>query len=294
VAPFALLILLLMPDVASAQAASLLMSPRAQGSSEDVVRIAVPVAASANLNAGSNTGVAPMLGFQISQRDKFFLGAFFSMSATDQDVKEDFGTALLNPPFSGRSVNVEGNYLIGILSKKDDKDEKGEKDDKDDEDDEDAASPIRVGVGGRWTTTSSNFLFTPVGGTETSRTGFVTMLTLSAQLMTSTIPIALGDETGEFQLGFEIGPTWRLIGGDVGQDDAFRSSVLGTTKSSFAGFETTFFVRVNTVRPFVRFSNFGRPDDVVIYGFTGRQVTWGVTVAGSRREAVRRANQSRR
>jgi hypothetical protein len=143
--------------------------------------------------------------------------------------------------------------------------------------------PVRYGIGGRWGTTSSSFEFTPAGGTAIKQDGFGVVGSLTAQVMTKTHYVSLGDgdETGEFQLGIELGPTWRLLGGDLSENDSFRQQLLGTDQTTFAGFEMTFFVRLNAIQPFARFSSFGRPDDVAIPGFTGRQLVWGVNVASA-------------
>lgn len=221
-------------------------------------RIAVPVAASSSLGGENQQGVAPTLGFQLWQRDKFFIGAFFSISATDTTVSEHYGSFVLNPPMKGNSFYVSGNYLHPV-----------------------STTPVLAGVGGRWGTTSTTFAFTPTGGTAQQQPGFGTVASVTAQLVTKSFDANFGDTAGEFQLGVEVGPTWRSLGGDVGQNDAFRTQILGTSVTRFTGFETTFFVRVNSVQPFARFSHFSQPSGVVIPGLTGSQVVWGVNVAGS-------------
>lgn len=230
-------------------------------STDPVTRIAVPVGVGADLGSGDQKGIAPALGFQIWKNDNYFLGAFFTVAATDPTVSEKYGAFVLNPPLTGRSFYVSGNYMLNRKS----------------------AQPVRYGIGGRWGTTSSSFEFTPAGGTAIKQDGFGVVASLTAQVMTKTFPVSLGDgdKTSEFQLGVELGPTWRLLGGDLSENDAFRQQLLGTDQSSFAGFEMTFFVRLNAVQPFARFSNFGRPDDVAIPGFTGRQLVWGVNVASA-------------
>jgi hypothetical protein len=231
---------------------------------ENPTRIAVPVAVSSDLGGEGQRGVAPTVGFQIWRRDKFFVGSFFTLSATDPSVTEQYGAFVLNPPLKGHSFYVSGNYLHDILKK-----------------DADGKSFLLGGVGARWGTTSASFEFTPSGGTALKRSGFGIAAAVTAQLATRTFDVAMGDTTGEFQMGVEMGPTWRLLGGDLSQDDSFRRQVLGTDKSSFSGFEFTFFTRVNSVQPFARFSTFSRPNGTVINGFTGRQVVWGVNVASS-------------
>src|SRR4051812_47832868 len=99
--------------------------------------------------------------------------------------------------------------------------------------------------------------------------------------MTKTHDLTIGDETNQFQLGFETGPSWRSLGGDVSQNDAFRQQIVGTTKSTFFAWETTFFVRVNSVQPFARFTYVARPDNIAIPGLTGNQLVWGVNVAST-------------
>ena len=225
-------------------------------------RIAVPVGVGADLGSEDQKGVAPAIGFQLWKNDRYFIGAFFTIAATDPTVSEKYGAFVLNPPLKGHSFYVSGNYILNGS---------------------DTPPPVLYGIGGRWGTTSSSFEFTPTGGTATKQDGFGLVASVTAQIMTKTHRIALGegDETSEFQLGLELGPTWRLIGGDLSQNDAFRQQLLGTDESSFVGFEMTFFVRVNAVQPFARFTSFSRPNGVAIPGLTGRQVVWGVNVASA-------------
>ena len=224
-------------------------------------RIAVPVGVGSDLGSGDQKGVAPAIGFQLWKTDNYFIGAFFTIAATDTTVSEKYGSFVLNPPRTGRSFYVSGNYMFNRAHT--------------------PPEEVLFGVGGRWGTTSSSFEFTPAGGTLIKQDGFGTVASVTAQVMTRTHHVTIGEDTSEFQLGVEVGPTWRLLGGDLSENDAFRKQILGTDKSSFAGFEFTFFARVSGVQPFARFSNFGRPDGVVIPGFTGRQVVWGINVASS-------------
>src|SRR5258706_15795285 len=46
-------------------------------------RIAVPVGVGADLGSGDQKGVAPALGFQLWKNDNYFIGAFFTVAATD-------------------------------------------------------------------------------------------------------------------------------------------------------------------------------------------------------------------
>jgi hypothetical protein len=262
-------ILILWTGLANAQNVSILSAPRDRDSNgrivsdADPVRVAVPVAATSNLGGTDQKGVAPTIGFQIWKRDEFFLGAFFSIAAADATVKETYGGFVLDPPMQGRSFYVSGNRTWGLKKT-------GQK------------PYLLLGAGGRVGTTSANIEITPAGASAaTTRGGFASFATLGFQVASPSIDVKVGDATNEFQLGVEFGPTWRLLGGDIGEDDAFRQLFLGTGRSTFRGFETTFFVRINSVQPFARFSSFGRPDNVVIRGLTGRQVVWGINVAST-------------
>jgi hypothetical protein len=248
---------------AQAQNVSMLQSPRTVGldGDGDPIRLAVPVAASSDLGGENQRGVSPTLGFQIWQRDRFFVGAFFTIATTNEAITDNYGAFLLNPPLKGHSFYISGNYLAWPS--------KGSR------------SPLKAGVGGRWGTTSAGFEFTPPAGTVQKLDGFGTVASITGQFVTRTFDVSLGDTTGEFQLGVETGPTWRGLGGDLGEDDALRRQILGTDRAGFWGWETTFFLRVNDIQPFARFSSFGRPDGTVIHGFTGRQVVWGVNVAST-------------
>lgn len=82
-----------------------------------------------------------------------------------------------------------------------------------------------------------------------------------------------------------MGPTFRFVGGDLGQisQNNFRLQTLGTSKRAFSGSEFEFFVRENQFRPFVRFTYFPRPAGMSgspadIGGFSGTQFVFGVDV----------------
>src|SRR5262245_15885493 len=257
---------LLLPRPAAAQNVTGISTPASRTTATGIEaisspepRIAVPVGVGSDLGGGDQKGVAPAIGFQLWENDNYFIGAFFTLAATDTVVSEKYGTFVLNPPLKGRSFYVSGNYILNRKS----------------------SPQVLFGVGGRWGTTSSSFEFTPSGGSAVKQDGFGTVAAVTGQIMTKTHHVTVGGETSEFQLGVELGPSWRLLGGDLSENDSFRKQILGTDKSAFAGFELTFFTRLSGVQPFARFSNFGRPDGVVIAGFTGRQIVWGVNVASS-------------
>src|SRR4051794_18473498 len=83
------------PGVGHAQNVSVLSSApttnRAGTAEIDPTRVAVPVSASSDLGGEGQRGVTPSLGFQIWQRDRFFLGAFFTIAAADNSVTESYG-----------------------------------------------------------------------------------------------------------------------------------------------------------------------------------------------------------
>jgi hypothetical protein len=88
----------------------------------------------------------------------------------------------------------------------------------------------------------------------------------------------------QYQFGVGVGPSWRLIGGDLAQGRStattptLRSQLLGTDQTSFTGFEVTFFVRMNQFKPYVRYSHFSAPNKINILGLTGSQFVFGVDV----------------
>jgi hypothetical protein len=101
-----------------------------------------------------------------------------------------------------------------------------------------------------------------------------------ALLLTSKTYVVDIDKNNTVQFGLSVGPTFRYIAGDLGQNTniALRQQTLGTKKKSYTGPEVEFFVRLNQFQPYVRVSHFSSPKEGDILGFSGTQVVFGVNV----------------
>jgi hypothetical protein len=245
------------PQVTIAQTMNLVATPAGTAT-----YLAVPAGAKAS--AGDSKGGAGIFGVQIWQRDSLFLSAFASVGA-EQTVTEKFGGYVLNPSNEGSSFQLSGHRVVWKS--------RG------------STSPalFNAGVSGRATFTLSNWKVTS-GQTVSESRGLVTSLTPALRLATKTFEReTTTDEKDEYQLAFEIGPTWRFIGGDVGHEEAFRTmpQVLSAAKTSYAGLEWSISFRVNAWQPFARFTWIPQPGTGPIRGLTGTQAVIGVDVVSA-------------
>src|SRR5688572_5029238 len=164
-----------------------------------------PAGASAGLSSGGGSGDAgALLGFQVWKKDEGLLAVFFNYAGpnTISGSQKDFGKFLLNPGTQGSSLFTTGNL---ILKGKD----KG----------------VQIGGTYRFGVTFTTWQAT-VPGTDPSYEGF--LIYLAPALLVSSRTFDAGNDN-EYQLGFEIGPGFRALGGDLAQADLFRSAptVLG-------------------------------------------------------------------
>jgi hypothetical protein len=116
--------------------------------------------------------------------------------------------------------------------------------------------------------------FSSTGSTPQSAQGFVTYVTPALVIVTRTFAYGAtaasnSATANEFQFGPEIGPTFRLIGGDLGQMSGLRQSLPGTSVTSMTGLDVT-------LRPFVRITKFSNPAGTAISGLTGGQAIFGI------------------
>lgn len=222
------------------------------GEKSSDLNLAVPAGASATTDF-ETTGAGATIGFQVWKEDRYLLGAFFSYAPSKRvaGTDRDFGSFLLNPPAEGTSMSVFGNKMWSVKV------------------------PVfsLMGASGRAGVTSTAWE-ADIAGTKTAVDGFVSYFNVSYLVTTNTYH---ADTAGnKYQIGFEIGPTVRILGGDLGQNTDFRKSatVLGTDTGTFLGLDATFFVRLNAVQPYVRVSYV--KNDVTIRGLTGFQAVFGV------------------
>lgn len=220
-----------------------------QGQERPQVAVLGGASAGTGLSQTAATAAA-IFGFQVWESN-YHVAAKFNLG--DPDVitadQEKVGAYLLNPGFSGLGFNGGGNIYLTTKDK-----------------------AIRPGLGLRVGLSRSDWedvqQAKKVGG-------FVAYVVPTAQIISGDL-VASGNT---YTLGFEIGWGWRFIGGDLLQDDEFRTSVLGTSDSSFSGLEATFFVRMSNLSPYVRLTKYS--SDVHIRGFSGYQAIFGLDVMGT-------------
>lgn len=233
---------------------------------EDTTQIAIPGGAGATVSGSGTAGAGPLIGFQVWQQDSFLVSSFFTFSAPQSvsGQQHDFGSFLLNPPGQGTSYSFAGNRVWACFPiygcSKDN-------------------APIFVGVGGRIGVTNTSWQSGSGNATQTV-SGTVAYFTPGILLTSKTYLAGEGDEMNQYQFGLSAGPGFRYIAGDLAQtsNDTFRQQTLGTTKKSMTGVEVEFFVRMNSFRPFVRFSRFALPNSTEVSGFSGTQAVFGVDV----------------
>jgi hypothetical protein len=258
-------ILLSVAGTAAAQNTNVVSSKQAGDQGGTGTQIAIPGGATASIT-NATPGAGPVLGFQVWNDDtNSFIGAFFTLSAPQSisGTQKDFGTFVLNPPGQGTSFYISGSQAWPVKK----------------------ATGLLLGFAGRAGITQANWQAT-VGGSSQTVSAFVAYFNPNFLVSTKAFKSSAYDENGtaqsqnEYQVGFEIGPDWHVIGGDVGQNSAFRSdpSVLGTTGTRFTGLSTTLYVRLNAFEPYVRISYFGKPNGNVVTGLTGWQAVFSVNV----------------
>jgi hypothetical protein len=234
---------------------------------QDDTQIAIPGGAGATVTGSGTAGAGPLLGFQVWKQDNFLLSSFFSFSAPQaiSGQQHDFGAFLLNPPGQGTSYSFAGNRVVPcFLFVTCDK----------------TTAPVFVGIAGRAGVTNTSWQ-TGSGSTSQSVSGTVAYITPAILLTSKTyVTGETNEEQNQYQFGVSAGPGFRYIAGDLAQssNDTFRQQTLGTTKKSMLGVEIEFFVRLNSFRPFVRFSRFTLPNRTDISGFSGTQALFGVDV----------------
>ncbi len=251
--------------VASAQSINLLSSTRNEvyreqaraDGFEPALQMAVPIGATAGL-AEHDSDVGAVLGFQLWKKDVGFLAVFFSFSGaqTISGSQSEFGSFLLNPATNGNSFYLAGNRVWQA-----------------------GHAPLWMGPSGRIGVTRSTWEATTAAGAQ-SVGGFVGYFSPTFLLTSGTYSTTTGDRN-EYQFGLEVGPSLRLLGGDLAQSDAFLSdpTVLGSADHSYLGYELTFFARLNSAQPFIRISHFSA--DNPISGFSGTQAIIGFNILTS-------------
>ncbi|UWZ85967.1 hypothetical protein [Occallatibacter riparius] len=282
--------------------------------------ISVPGGAGATVTSSGTAGAGPIIGFQVSQLDNYFISSFFTISPPQsvsgqlptgtQTVSADqgnFGAFLLTPPGQGTSYSFAGNRMFGFQSMK----AKGCISAQTKSTTAKAAAvaagnttgdlvesgcAIYVGFGGRGGVTNTTWVGQVTGGNNQSKSGTVAFITFPELVVTSKTyvsPISssaagAANQNNQYQFGVSFGPSWRFIGGDLAQGQStsttptFRSQMLGTDKTSFFSPEVTFFVKMNEFKPYFRFSHFSQPKaDQPIPGFTGSQFVFGVDVTSA-------------
>ena len=236
---------------------------------EETTQIAIPGGAGATVSGTGTAGAGPLLGFQVWQQDSFLISSFFTFSAPQNVSGEqhDFGAFLLNPPGQGTSYSFAGNrvwkcFPVHGCSGKEKTD-----------------APVFVGIGGRLGVTNTTWQ-TGSGSTAQNVSGTVAYFTPAVLVTSNTFITGENTDQNQYQFGISAGPAFRYIAGDLAQssNDAFRQQTLGATKKSFTGLEVEFFVRMNSFRPFVRFSRFDVGNGTNIPGFSGVQAIFGVDV----------------
>ena len=250
----------------------------------DATQLAVPGGAGATAAASGSASAGAVLGFQVWQQDKFFLASFFTFAvpqtftgqppAAGQTISPQhgtFGSLLLNPPGQGTSYSFTGNYMLGWYPTG------GLK----------CTTACTVDkaiffVGGEVRAGITNAAWTEATSTPISLNSSIGYIVPEFLLTSKTYNYTGAKDSGQnqYQFGAAMGPSLRFIGGDIAQSEntAVRTTLLGTNKTSMAGLELTFFVRMNQFKPYVRFTHFAPPYGMNVPGFSGSQFVFGVDV----------------
>jgi hypothetical protein len=202
---------------------------------------------------------AGIIGAQLWKPNRYYALAAFNFADPGAIEGEEaaFGWFVLNPSLEQHSFHLEGNAaLLGV-------------------------GFFRLGLYGRGGVSFAKMsAIVPDGspdGQLQSERGEVYYGSVGLQLATK--EALVGDQAQNvYQAGFEVGPSGRVFSGDIAQNDALRLAAIGIDDTKFRGTEVTFFLRVNTVVPYVRFTRM--PDDDV-RSLSGPQTYLGLKVVGS-------------
>lgn len=222
---------------------------------EEQIDVAIPAGATAGrTTSGGADNAGALLGLQFWQEEKYFLSGFFNYSGTNQVTGEprNFGQFLLNPNTTGQSFYFAGNVKV-------------------------TNNPFWMGIG-----LNAGLVFTEwiatINDEEQSNEGFVIYLAPSLLIQSKSFEI---NEETKFSMGCALGPSIRMLGGDLALEDDFRASaeVLGFSNKTLVGFEFQFFFKINTIQPFVKLTYF--KTDETLKGFSDLQAYMGVNVLSS-------------
>lgn len=221
------------------------------------------------LAGGANAVVAPgnaegsgggTVGISVWKPNVSYLQGMFSFAdasvyGVDQGAGE-VATAILDPSLKGLGARFEGNRMWGV------------------------GDSFRVGGGLIAGVTRSDWKRGEDGepGAMTA-VGFVMYATPSFQVATPEYKF----QNSRYAFGADLGYGVRTLTNDLGEDDAFRRSVLGTDQKTFRGPEVTLFLRLDNIIPFVRVTHF--ETDTAIRGLSGTQVLLGVKTLASMLQA---------
>jgi opacity protein-like surface antigen len=215
--------------------------------------IAIPAGAAAKVNSDTGDGAAnALLGFQYWKEDAWLLTVLASQAAEGKTISDrsQFGSFLLDPSSNGTSFYVSGNYTWHLKS-------------------------LLIGPNFRLGGSSTAWEAT-INGAKQSVGGVVLYFSPAMQISSPTF----GKPDNSYQIGGEIGWGVRTIANDLGQAKTFLSApeVLGTTSTSFHGFEGKVFFRVNELKPYMRVSHYASPNGQSVPGLTDWQASFGVEV----------------
>ncbi len=226
--------------------------------------VCLPAGASMNLDldAATKGNAGGIIGIEYSKSNTFFLSILFNYAgnARISGGPKNFGSFLLNPISNGSTFILSGNRLFPVKAKNK------------------LIKNTLIGVG--WCVGAS---LTEWEAPILEETKIVEgqILYFSPSFILCSSEIKFGNQDESFQWGGTIGPVIRWITGDLGQANAFRkdNKVLGVEKKNFIGLEASIFLRINKLKPFIRFSYVGSKNPIA--GFSDFRVLFGFDIVSS-------------
>jgi hypothetical protein len=232
-----------------------IMAAKATPDSTEGPSFVLPLGVNAKTAKESNSA-GPLIGLQLFSEGSF-ISAFFNYAGDRQAIgKKQIGPLMLNPTSDSLGAYFSGSINISSITTND---------------------SLFWGISGRMGCTSTNWKIDD-DSTDPGVSGFIVYIDPSVQIITKPIRLLNDNEAG---LCFEAGPMFRFIVGDLVQstNDSFRTSpeILGTSKKSYIGLGMTLALKINSIKPFVRFTIFSAKG-IDITGFTGPQITLGAEI----------------
>lgn len=200
-------------------------------------------------NENNQTSTTGSLGISVIKK-KITWNASINIASTVDTIKSDFGTIVLNPASGKRFTSGLLEFYARDLIEK-----------------------YKIGFHGYASGSSSNWEID-------SETKSATVFGLGALMVKDIVNSSTAENSIAF--GFEFGPTYRGIFGNISIDNEIYEKALGTSGKNFLGAEGGLFIRFNHITAGLQgYLLYDIENNKQIDGITSFQITGGISISGS-------------